>query len=109
MVKKAVLPKKQAGLLQVIKKCLENGRYKFSKHALERKAERALELPDILCVLETGYHESAKDSWSQEYKTWNYAIRGETTDQNLARIIVSFDSSGLLIITVIRLNRKTFS
>lgn len=105
MVKKEQRPKKQAGLLHHIKRCLDNGRYKFSKHALERKVERSLELPDILCVLENGYHESAKDIWSMKFNTWNYSIRGETTNQDSARVIISFDPTGMLIITVIRLSR----
>lgn len=92
-------------LLIRIKNYIENGKYRFSQHAADRRKERFLSLPDILEVLRNGHHEKTKDSWDEKYKEWNYAIRGKTVDQETCRIIVCIDESGLLIITVIRLIR----
>lgn len=90
-------------LLEKVKSCIDQGTYRFTKHALERKNERFVTLPDILEILHTGYHEKIKDQWDVAYKVWNYAIRGKDVDQEDIRVIVSFDQNGLLIITVIRL------
>ena len=49
-------------LLEKIKECLNNGRYRFSQHALDRKKERFISLPGVLEVLNKGHHEKAKDS-----------------------------------------------
>lgn len=54
-------------------------------------------------LTKSGWHEKRKDSYSEEFKAWNYAIRGSTIDEREIRVIVSFDDSGLLIITVIDL------
>lgn len=95
---------KTHNLLAKIKSCLKDGRYRFSQHALLRKKERFLSLPNIIEVLNNGYHEKVKDTWDSEFKTWNYAIRGKTINNEPCRIIVSFEANGLLIITVIRLD-----
>ncbi len=102
-------PSKHSDLLKRIRTCIENDRYKFTKHALERKSERSLSLMDILYVLKNGVHEGAKDSWDKRFEAWNYAIRGKGVDKNDIRIIVSFDKTGLLIVTVIRLKNKGIS
>lgn len=95
---------KLPNILKRVKDCLENGNYRFTKHALERREERVISLPDILEVLLNGYHEKSKDCWNEQFRTWDYAIRGKTTDHTPCRIVISFDCLGLLIITVIRLN-----
>src|SRR5579872_2723223 len=105
-MKKHNRPQKHTDLLKRIRTCIEQDHYKFTKHASERKSERSLSLMDILYVLKNGIHESAKDSWDKRFETWNYAIRGKGVDKNDVRIIVSFDKTGLLIITVIRLKNK---
>ena len=93
-------------LLEKIKDCLSSGWYRFSQHALDRKKERFLSLPNVLEVLNNGYHEKAKDTWDNVFKTWNYAIRGKTINSEPFRIIISFEERGLLIITVIRLDME---
>ncbi len=93
-------------VLDRIKECLDRGQYKFSQHAMERRMERFISLPDVIEVLRFGYHEKQKDIWDKRFKTWNYAIRGKTVDKENCRIIVSFEENGLLIITVIRLSRR---
>lgn len=95
---------KTPNLLAKIKDCLDNGLYRFSQHALDRKKERFVSLPNVFEVLSNGYHEKAKDTWDEVFKTWNYAIRGKTINNEQCRIIVSFEENDLLIITVIRLD-----
>ncbi len=90
-------------LLNRIKDCLDRGNYIFTKHALERRGERAVSLPDVLEVLRNGYHEKAKDNWNELFKEWDYAVRGKTIDQEFCRKVVSFSCNELLIITIIRL------
>lgn len=97
---------KLKNLLEQIQVCIEKGNYRFSNHALERKYQRAFTLPDILYILKNGQHEKIKDVWDSQYKTWKYAIRGRTVDKDEGRIIVTVEKSGMLIITVIRLNKK---
>ena len=68
--------------------------------------ERNLQAPDILNVLETGYHEEGKDKWDETYQAWNYAIRGYTSDKDGLRVVVSFYDVNMLIITVIRIVKR---
>jgi Domain of unknown function (DUF4258) len=93
-------------LLTKISECINRGQYRFSKHAFDRGKERFLSIPNILEVLNNGYHEKAKDAWDNVFKAWNYAIRGSTINNEPCRVIISFDDSWLLIITVIRLGVK---
>lgn len=76
------------------------GLYRQSKHALERELERKIDLPDILYVLKNGYHEKRKTSFDETFQTWKYAIRGKTLDEIDIRIIIAFDDSEMMIITV---------
>lgn len=102
----AIRPEKCSNLLIIVRRCVEVGNYRFSNHALDRKQERGFILPDIIYVLKHGYHEKAKDVWDLEYATWKYAVRGKTIDGDEARIVISIDESGMLIITVIRLGKE---
>lgn len=94
--------------MEQVRVCLEKGRYKDTFHAMERKRERRITLPDIIHILRNGVHEKAKDTYSEEFKAWKYAIRGKTIDDREIRVIVSFNSDGMLIITAmyICLGRK---
>jgi len=96
---------KVQNLLEKVKECLDNGKYRFSDHGYDRKIERYATLPDILEVLRNGYHEKKKDEWKIEFNAWNYAIRGKTIDGDDLRIAVSFEENGLLIVTVIRVGK----
>lgn len=78
----------------------------FLQHALVRRKERLLVLPDILHVLKNGWHEKKKDIWNKQFGEWDYAIRGVTEDNHHVRVVVSFDEQlELLIITVIKLDK----
>ena len=83
---------------------LEDGTFLDTSHAFDRQAQRRITRPEMLYVLRHGYHEKRKDSFSDEYQEWNYAIRGKTMDKRNLRIVVSFDESGMLIITAIDLD-----
>ena len=93
-------------LLNKIKKCLAEGRYYDTTHAILRKRERQISLTHVLYVLKNGYHEKQKDTYKVEHNDWTYAIRGKTIDEKEIRIAVAFDEDDMLIITVIELERK---
>lgn len=54
-------PPKMSNLLEAIRKCVEEGRYRDTRHATQRQAERNITRPEILQVLRTGFHEKKKD------------------------------------------------
>lgn len=93
-------PSKVPNLLERIRECVESGKYRDTHHAVMRKTERVITLPEINHVLMTGRHEKSKDKFDDYYNCWNYAVRGLTVDRCDLRIIVSFDEDvDLLIIT----------
>jgi hypothetical protein len=99
MKKRITRPPQLDEIFPKIRDCITNGRYRQSIHAMERKLERNIDLPDILYVLINGYHEKQKTSFDEVFQTWKYAIRGRTLDKNDIRIIIAFDDD-MLIITV---------
>ena len=100
-------PKKIEDLLERVRNCIDSGTYRDTFHAIERKAERNISLPEIIYVLKTGRHEKSKDHFEEAFNTWNYAIRGKTIDEVELRVIVSFDEEkDLLIITAFYLEGR---
>ncbi len=93
-------------LLTRIKLNASKGNFIILPHAIDRQGERNITVPDIVYALATGWHEPQKDQYAEDFKTWNYAIRGKTIDERELRIITSFDENNMLIITVIDLKRK---
>lgn len=89
-----------------IRYCIDQGLYRQSKHAISRELEREISLPDVLYVLKNGYHEKQKTSFDEAFQKWKYAIRGRTLDGNDIRIIIAFDDSGIMIITVMHIIKK---
>jgi hypothetical protein len=104
MADKTKRPSQESELFPKIRDCIENGRYRQSKHAIDRKIERGIDLPDILFVLKNGYHEKPKTSFDEIHQTWKYAIRGKTLDNLGIRIIIAFANDGMLIITVMHVS-----
>lgn len=97
-------PKKHENVLLLVRAAFASGKYRDTRHATERKAERQISILEIKQVTERGYHEPAKDEFKEEWQAWNYAIRGKTLDRRELRIAVSFDEENhLLIITSIDL------
>ena len=96
---------KLKNLLAEIRAHIKAGTWLDTTHAVKRQQERHINREDMLYVLETGFHEKRKDAYNNEVKTWNYAMRGKTVDMKEIRVVVSFDSARLLIITVIPVGR----
>lgn len=94
-------PKKE-NLLARIKKCIDNDNYIITNHAIKRQDERSIVLADILYVLRNGFHEEDKTLFNVKYQSWNYAIRGTTTDGTNLRIIIGFEEK-MVVITVIKI------
>ena len=100
-------PKKIENLIERIRNCITLGAYRDTFHAIERKNERNITLPEIIHVLSTGRHEKSKDRFEETFKSWNYAVRGQTIDGLDLRVIVSFDEErDLLIITAFYIERR---
>ncbi len=89
-------------MLQKIKGHIQKGTYIISAHALERQNQRSLDLNDVLYVLKTGAREENKDLFDTKRQLWKYAIKGETTERVMIRIIVSFEEE-MIIITAMRI------
>ncbi len=98
MKKKTV--EKLKDVLRTIKACIEQDRYVFSKHALDRVRERNIDIPTTLNVLLSGYEEKKKTCFDKENNTWKYAIRGKTSEDLSVRVIVAFEEDGMVVITV---------
>ena len=96
-------PTKIPDILDSIHKAIDSGEYIDVTHAQLRKKERKITRAEYKYVLLNGWHEASKDKFNEEFKAWNYSIRGETLDKRKLRVIISFDSDGMLIITVIEL------
>lgn len=57
-------------------------------------------MPDVIYVLQNGYHEKRKTCFDEGFGTWKYAIREKTLDNIDLRTIVAFDDEMLIIITL---------
>lgn len=99
-VTKQKAPEKLTDVLKKIRACIEQGKYQFSKHALDRVVERGIDIQTTKNVLLNGYEEKRKTKFDKENNKWKYAIRGTTIDGLPVRIIVAIDEYGALIITV---------
>lgn len=99
---KKVRPPQISDLLRKVRGCVHFDRWTLSAHALERKNEREIELQDIVYVLKNGFHEEKKTTYDETRKSWKYAIRGSTIDGDDLRIIITFVTNDLLVVTVIR-------
>lgn len=89
---------------QLAKKLMQKGAYVISGHAELRQRERFFTIGDIKHIINTGYHEKKKDEFKEEYRDWNYAIRGKSLDGEQVRVSIAFiKESHFIVITVIRL------
>lgn len=59
-------------------------------------------VPEVRHVLRNGSLEAEKHCYDETYRSWNYAVRGKTTDGRELRLIVAVVED-LLIVTVIEL------
>ena len=84
-----------------IKDAVTSGHYFVSNHAYSRSQDRRIPIPHVEYVLLNGFHEKRKDSFQEEFSSWNYSIRGKTPDRVDARIVVALNDDGVLVVTVI--------
>lgn len=68
--------------------------------------QRMIFRTEIEFVLEHGFHEKKKDKFSEEFKSWDYSIRGKTNDDRQLRIVVAFEKPNLLVVTAIDLDSE---
>lgn len=102
---KKIRPEKESKVLEKVRTAVKAGRYRDTRHATQRGIERNILLPDIIEVLMTGYHEKKKDEYKEDFQSWNYAIRGVTSDGEHLRVAIYFDENLVVIVTVIKLLR----
>lgn len=107
--KVAVKPVKKTTveLFEAIKHSLENGEYYFSDHGdVRSKTRKNVNDLEVVKILEGDdkWHEAGKDKYVKGHKDWNYHIRGRNSDEDQIRIAISFDESGMVVITVINLD-----
>lgn len=98
MKSKKTRPVKIHNLLEVIRGCIEIGRYRSCLHLEQREIERSITRREVLYVLRQGFHEKKEDDFDEAFQAWNYAIRGKTVDQRELRVFVSFDEETMMII-----------
>jgi len=93
-------------VLGIARECIEAGRYIATFHAECRQFERDITLLDALHVIKNGYREPKHDKFKEEWQCWNYAVNGQTLQDDTVRAIISFDDKKLLIITVINISKR---
>ena len=104
-------PKKKTKpeLFKSIETAIETGNYIFTEHgefrSKQRKNVNDLQIINIL-KSKTKKHEAAKDYYQEGFADWNYHLTGKTLDNEKVRIVLSFDSNLMLIITVINLDNE---
>ncbi|MCH9021382.1 MAG: DUF4258 domain-containing protein [Planctomycetes bacterium] len=98
-------PAKITDVRSQIIQAVNSGEYLDVTHAQDRSRERNITRPEYEYVLKNCFHERSKDEYMENYKAWNYAVRGHTIDGRDIRVVVSFDDNGMLIITVIDLEK----
>lgn len=93
-------PEKLTNVLEKIRACIEQEKYSFTIHALDRVIERGIDVQTTIYMLLNGFEEKQKTKFDVDRNSWKYAIRGLTTDNFDVRVIVGFDEDDMLIITV---------
>lgn len=73
-------PAKSSSVLNKVHEAIKEGKYAFTKHALDRVVERNIDIPTTINVLLDGYEEKQKSKFDKENNCWKYAIRGQTID-----------------------------
>jgi hypothetical protein len=96
-------PAKNDRIQNAVLRCLEEGRYRFSIHVIERMHDRFIAQMDIKEVLLKGRREKRNDRFDSQSHRWGYAYRGQVEDGRELRVVVSEARPGLLIVTVVDL------
>jgi len=107
----SIKPKKKTKpeLFEIIENAIDTCNYIFIKHGKLRSEQRKhvndLQIINIL-KSKNKKHEAKKDYYQEGHADWNYHIIGKTIDNEKVRIVLSFDSNLMLIITVINLEEE---
>ena len=99
-------PAKLMEPLNTIWQLERQGLYDFVSHARERLQQREVTVQEVLQVLRHGHYEAKKDEFREDFKEWNYAVKGKTLDSRALRLAVAIKPDGFLVITVIDLDKK---
>lgn len=94
---------KHIDILKLIEKAILKGDYIYTGHAEKRLQDREVNRQEVKQVLKSGFHEKKKDQYDETFSEWNYSVKGKTVDKRKLRVVISFDKSNMLIITVIDL------
>ena len=73
MKSKNTRPPKIEYLLDIIKKCIELGKYLSCLHLEQREEGRGITRQEVLYVLLNGFHEKKEDDFDEAYQKWHYA------------------------------------
>lgn len=106
MVQKNLRQQKVTDILTLAQKAFAEGKFIPVHHAKIRLNGRQVTIQEVQQAVKNGFHEKKKDSYKPEHGGWNYSIRGKTINGRTLRIILAIDSSGMLIITVIDLDKR---
>ncbi|HAT8180758.1 TPA: DUF4258 domain-containing protein [Legionella pneumophila] len=108
--------KKDQELFALIEQKIKQRKYIFVKHAKERQKQRNISDLDVLNILEgkPGYarkRNKSKDLYESNYENdkpqdWKYCIEGKDIDERKIRIILTFNTDRMPIITVINLSEE---
>ena len=101
--------KNDLALWKLISDKISSGHYLFLAHAKEKLGERNISEFETLAILENKNHRNRKrnkkkDAYNPSFADWTYCIEGNDIDENKIRIIISFDETNMLVITVIRID-----
>lgn len=101
-------PPKLKGVHDLVKKCLEEGRYIETWHGEARKGTRNITSLEMRHVLNRGRYTPSRDRYDPIYGDhgWSYAFEGLTLERRRLRVVVAFDAATqALIVTVVDLDR----
>jgi hypothetical protein len=95
---------------QSLEQSIYHGNYIFSSHAKKRLKDRSVTDIEVLDILENKPNRrrtvKSKDTYTYGHQDWSYCIEGYEIDGQKIRIIISFDSRLMLVITVIRISNS---
>ena len=97
-------------LWNLIELKIQKFEYIFLVHAKKRQIDRNITDIDVLDLLENKRdckrkRNKQKDTYIDGYQDWNSCFEGVDLDNKKIRVIVSFDSKLMLVITIIRLEK----
>lgn len=99
-------PTKVRNIVQVAALAIRSGYVLYTSHANIRMRERRIIKPEVEHILTHGHHEAKKDQFNDEFRSWDYAIKGKTLDGRTLRIIIAVVDPNILVITTIDLDAK---